>query len=66
MVSIGNLTVAGLWVGSVKADFAFIGNKPVWEDTPPGPAYDGLKFTALSAGSTVRLVRDGSAPTVYL
>lgn len=30
MVSIGNLTAAGLWVGSVKADFAFIGNKHVW------------------------------------
>lgn len=30
MVNIGNLTAAELWVGSVKVDFAFIGNKQVW------------------------------------
>ena len=30
MVSIGNLTASGLWVGSVKPDSAFIGNKQVW------------------------------------
>lgn len=47
MVGIGNLSAEGLWVGSVKANSAFIGNKQVWEATPPEPTYDGLKFTAL-------------------
>lgn len=30
MVNIGNLTAVELWVGSVKADFAFVGDKQVW------------------------------------
>lgn len=32
MVNIGNLTAVELWVGSVKANFAFIGDKQVWGD----------------------------------
>lgn len=55
MVAIGNITATGLWVGSVKADFAFIGNTKVWEETTPGPAYDGLVFIAKQANSTVKL-----------
>ena len=61
MVSIGNLTAAGLWVGSVKADFAFIGNKQVWEATPPGPTYEGLTFTAKMANSTVSYGTSGGS-----
>ena len=51
MTSIGNITASGLWVGSIKANFAFLGDVKVWEaTTPPAPTspLTKVKYTAAS------------------
>lgn len=66
MVGIGNLSAEGLWVGSVKANSAFIGNKQVWEKSSPPTVYGGLTITAREANSTVSMIQDSGAPSVTL
>ena len=51
MTSIGNIEVAGVWVGATKATSVFIGNTEVWEaETPPAPPspLTKVKYTSAS------------------
>lgn len=62
-VHIGGLSVAGMSVGGDGVASAYLGDKLVFS---AAPAFAGLTFTALEAGSTVAMKKNGTAPAVSL
>ena len=64
-MNFGTIQVANIFVGTLNAIEAYFGNDKVWGKSEPATP-NWLCFTAEEAGSTVRMVAEGSAPEVSL
>ena len=64
-MNFGTIQVADIFVGTLNAIEAYFGNEKVWGKSEPATP-NWLCFTAEEAGSTVRMLAEGEAPTVFL
>lgn len=65
MVSLGNINIKDICLGSTEANAAYLGTTKLWPTTQPA-AYAGLCFTGLQDNSTVQLAAQGSPHSIQL
>lgn len=64
MVSLGNISINDIYIGSTQANAAYIGTTKVWPESPAPTEYQGLCFKALEPNSSVQLTSQGTPSNV--
>lgn len=64
MVSLGNININDIYLGSTQANAAYLGTTKVWPESPVPTEYQGLCFKALEPNSSVQLTSQGTPTNV--